>query len=350
VGRLLLIVAALGASGCGGFDHDGRGDSTVKLSTLAGSGGKPGYYAGDAVAGLPLVHVDGDPPGPTTFVYGECNGEGGGDNFICRGPQIQIQNWTLAERDPSRFRLTPSQPAACARTSMRGVPVAKFETTGGGLEVYTGEAVVVVFAPRDLARRAIAALRPLRGSTGLDSDLPQPPPDVIDALRRCALDPPDAKLRELEEIARVPLYWVGPAFEGHPLARVEGDDDHARFVYGACVRSEDYDSGTGCWAPLEIAITPVTERHPAHYSDAISCGWREERNGLLITIPGAHTFHVFTGRQTVALIGQDLALVRRAVAALRTLDRTTPARQPLPRPPAQIFNAAASRCSPDEDN
>lgn len=347
---MLLVVAALGVGGCGGADLGRDGDFTDELSTIAQSGGRARYYAGDAVAGLPLTHVDGEPPGPTTFVYGECNGEVEGDNFVCRGPQIQIQNWTLAERHPSLFRLTPSQPAACSRATMRGVPVAKFETTGGGLEVYAGEVVVVVFARRELARRAIAALRPLRASEGFDSDLPPPPAGVVDALRRCALDPPDAKLRELNAIARVPLYWVGRSFDGHPLARVEGDDDHARFVYGTCVRREDYDSGSGCWAPLDIAITPIAERHPGQYSDAISCSWSEDRNALLLTIPSAHTFHLFTGLQTVTLVGRDLALVRRAVAALRTLGGTTAGRQSLPEPSAQIRESVVSRCSPHEDD
>ncbi len=343
--RVLLVpvaVAALGA--CGGASASEPHSFAGDIRALALSG-EPVYYAGESVDELALTHVDRGRPGHALFVYGECNGEGEGDSFICRGPQVQIQNWPLVDRHPSRFMLTPSQPAACRRETIRGVPVATFETSGGGLEVYAGDVVVVIFARPDLAARAADVLRRVGGRDSARDPLPPPPEGVARALRRCAINPTDAKLRELEQTASAPAYWVGRSFEGHPLARVEGEGEHARFVYGVCAKTEEFDSGTGCWPPLEIKIEPVADAHPGAYAASIECEWSDQRGALVATLASAHTLHVFTGRQTITLIGPDLSVLRRAVRELRTLDRTVGPGGPLSPPSPEIRRSLGDRCS-----
>jgi hypothetical protein len=337
-----VVCGALAACG-GAATEESAGEVADDLRAFARTN-EPVYYAGEAVAGLRLTHVEA--AHRALFVYGECNPEGEGENFHCRGPQIQIQNWPLADRHPSKFMLTPTQAAACERSVVRGVPVAIFETSGGGLEVYAGDVVVVIFARHDLGRAAAVALRRVGGADAKRANLPKPPADVPRALRRCSVDPPSAKLREIERTATARVYWLGPAFEGHPLARVEGDGAHTRFVYGACAQRPDFLSIESCWPPLDVQVQPVAERHPAAYSPAISCRWHEERGALVVTIADAHTLQVFTGLQTVTLVGPDLRLLGRAIRALRSLDRTIAPGNALEAPGRQTRRSVEGRCGP----
>src|SRR3712207_8688437 len=49
-------------------------------------------------------------------------------------------------------------------------------------------------------------------------------------------------------------------------SRVEGDQTHARFVYGDCARASDFETDGGCWAPLELVVEPLTDRNPSRYA------------------------------------------------------------------------------------
>lgn len=337
---VLVVCGALAA--CGGAATEETADEVAADLRALARANEPVYYAGEAVAGLRPTHVEAGRPG--LFVYGECKPAGEGENFHCRGPQVQIQNWPLADRHPSKFMLTPTQAAACERSVVLGVPVATFETSGGGLEVYAGDVVVVIFARHDLRRAAAVALRRVGGADAKGANLPKPPADVPRAIRRCSVDPPRAKLRELERTATARVYWLGLAFDGHPLGRVEGDGAHARFVYGACAQRPDFLSIESCWPPLDVQVQPVAERHPAAYSPAISCRWHEERGALVVTIADAHTLQVFTGLQTVTLVGPDLRLLGRAIRALRSLDRTIAPAEALEPPARQTRRSVTRRC------
>jgi hypothetical protein len=170
VAPLLIVAAALTA--CGGNPPEAARE-------LAQSDGPPLYYLGDDFEGLPLTEVE--PRG--FFVYGECDGEGSGDTFHCTKPQVQLQHYALARRHPAMFEATPTEAAACARGTAAGRPVAAF-VTAGGLEVYAGSRVVVIFgdsAGRTL--RAARSLRVLRGPRG-----GAPPASVSRALARCSLE------------------------------------------------------------------------------------------------------------------------------------------------------------------
>ena len=169
---LALMIAAVALAGCGA-------DAKQDARELAQAQGPPLYYLGDQFEELALTHVE--PNG--FFVYGECDGEGTGDTFHCTKPQVQLQHYALGRRHPAMFEATPSELPVCARGTAGGRPVAAFATSGG-LEVYAGSRVIVIFgdsAERTL--RAARALRVLRGPRG-----GAPPESVSQALQRCSRD------------------------------------------------------------------------------------------------------------------------------------------------------------------
>jgi hypothetical protein len=174
-------LAILGACGAG-ETHLGAKD----VSRAQAQAGGPLYWLGESFDGLPLTHVQPGGSGPT-LIYGECRGEGSGDSFHCTAPQVQLQHWQLSRRHPRMFMSTPSEPAPCGRGTAQSVPIAAF-VTSGGIEVYAGHTVVVVFGE---PRRAVRAAQALR-DVGTRTVMPLPPPDVSQALERCTLDLLDA--------------------------------------------------------------------------------------------------------------------------------------------------------------
>jgi hypothetical protein len=175
---LALIAAAVATallfslSACGG-------DSGTDIDELRASGA-PLYWLGEEFEGLPLVHAS-----DRGFIYGDCDP---GPDSGC-APPLQLQHWPLAQRHPSKFRVTPGRRTSCTRGKVGGRTVAAFPTTGG-LEVYIGRTVVVVFAEWQRTLRAVKAMRPLAGP----GQLPKPPAALRRALARC-----DVPLRESSE-------------------------------------------------------------------------------------------------------------------------------------------------------
>jgi hypothetical protein len=167
--RLALIRTAaatalvVSLSACGG-------DSGVDIDELRASGA-PLYWLGEEFDGLPLVHAS-----ARGFIYGDCDPS---TDTGC-APPLQLQHWPLAQRHPSKFTVTPGTPTSCTRGTVGSTRVASFPTTGG-LEVYVGRTVVVVFAEWQRTLRAVKALRPLDGS----GTLPKPPVQLERALARC---------------------------------------------------------------------------------------------------------------------------------------------------------------------
>lgn len=159
------VALVLATSACGG-------DSGTPVDELRASGA-PLYWLGDEFDGLPLTHSS-----DRGFVYGDCEPK---SDTGC-APPLQLQHWPLAKRHPSKFTITPGTPMPCTRESIEGTLVAAFPTTGG-LEVYVGRTVVVIFAEWERSLRAVRALRPLGGG----DRLPRPPAALGRALARCEL-------------------------------------------------------------------------------------------------------------------------------------------------------------------
>ena len=330
--RTLLLLVALAAAGCGGSaaTEPAGGPGDVRHAGL--------YYLGDSFEGLPLTHAESSARGTGFFVYGTC--EPAGSEGGCATP-LQVQNYPITQRHPSKFQLAPGTPSPCRRTSVRGVPAAVFGTTGGALEVYAGETVAVISADARQALRAARALRRYEGAdAGHAGQLPQPPGGVKQALRRCAADSYETNLRELR--GPRPIYWLGERFERHPLARVEGSQARARFVYGDCARALEFETDGGCWAPLELVVEPLAA---SRYAAPIKCRWTSVRGVPVAVLPSAATVQVFSGRTTVTMYAREIALMLRAVSELRTLDERRGSGRTLPGPPRSLLASLAARCA-----
>jgi predicted alpha/beta hydrolase len=326
-----VIVAATAAPGCGATAGPGatRGEIEAKLERIARQTEEPIYYLGRSFSGLPLTHAAASRHG-ALFVYGECRPRRSGERVHCTGPQVQLQQTLIAS--PERYD-TPWR--GCVRTTVRGVPAGQFD----GFEVYTGEALVTIYARDfDEAKRAAAALRPVGRRTSSGAPLPPPTIDVERALRECALESLDAKLAELRREKAGPLYWVGREFEGHPLRVAEGDGSWARFLYGACVRLAA--GHAACWPPLTIEVTRAGEFRPAGWHPSIRCTSFRTRGASTALMLDSHGLVLFTGEIAVRLGGEDVALFRRAAEALRELDQEA---APAALPPAEASIEAQLR-------
>jgi hypothetical protein len=326
----VVLVAALAA--CGGSPGSDLGGN-VELSEIRGPGAPPAYWLGERFAGLPLSAISGSADRPN-FVYGTCEIPPGSDGGCA--PPLQLQHWPLAARSPGLFQVTPDRRASCRLPHAVDVTAAIFETTGG-VEVYLGERVVVLFGERALIRRAMSSLRPVNPQ---EPPLPSPPAWVLGELRRCAPPSPEAKIRELRAAGGPAVYWVGVSFEEHPLATAEGDEEEARLVYGECARDE-LALDNPCWPPLEIRVGPV--QSPGSYHEGFKCRIGEARSAPTALLVEAHTLDVFAGDRTIRLIGPDLELLGRAADALRRLDESD-ATGPLPMPAPMVLASLRARC------
>ena len=167
---VLLLATACGAS------REAKPKSDITLSQLRRPSAPPTYFLGSRYQGMPLTGIVGG-LGRTTFIYGTCRIQPGQEGCA---PPLELQHWSLRERPPWKFPAGTS----CRLVQVRGVAAAAFASSGG-LEVYLGNRVVVVFG-RTLAamRRAVVALRPVKPGSG---QLPAPPARVTRYVsRRCS--------------------------------------------------------------------------------------------------------------------------------------------------------------------
>ncbi len=164
---MTLAFAVLLATACGGA-LKAKPKSDITLSQLRQASAPPTYFLGTRYRGLPLTGIVGGLR-RTTFIYGTCTIKSGQEGCA---PPLELQHWSLRERPPWKFPAATS----CRLVHVRGTPAAAFASSGG-LEVYLGNRVVVIFG-RTLAamRRAAVALRPVRLGSGLR---PAPPARVI---------------------------------------------------------------------------------------------------------------------------------------------------------------------------
>ena len=117
-------------------------------------------FVGRAFEGLPLTASGPMGRDAFSFIYGDCiptPGEGG-----C-APPLQVQDWSICRRHPLELDRRPRR-----ITTLRGVPMIDY---GDMLEVLTGGTDVVLFGEPRRSRRAVAALRPVRGPARLGRPL-----------------------------------------------------------------------------------------------------------------------------------------------------------------------------------
>lgn len=165
-GAALMAGSVLTVVGCGG-DDQGRGVATGGSAGAETHAVVPAtpyglYWAGRSFERLPLTSVGHD-DGVTTFIYGTC--EVRGDEGGCM-PALEIQVESLCTRNALMLDVRPR-----GRYTTRGITVLEYGE--GDLAVATGDSNVLVAGQPDRARRAVAALRPVRGGQALAA-LPQP--------------------------------------------------------------------------------------------------------------------------------------------------------------------------------
>jgi hypothetical protein len=133
--------------------------------------------------------------------------------------------------------------------------------------------------------------------------------------------------RELAEAQTFPyyrVYWVGPSFEGHPLAAADGLRGYINTVgesvyYGDCVQSKGIFGGGSCQLPLQL----TTVIYRLHTNAALGA----QRNMLVRGVPATvydegRSLELYTGRVAVDVFSDTLA------HALTATDRLLPINAP----------------------
>ncbi len=149
--------------------------------------------------------------------------------------------------------------------------------------------------------------------------------------------PTEIAASELAEAQTFPyyrIYWVGPSFEGRPLAAADGRKGYNSAVgdsvyYGDCVRNKGPFGGGSCTLPLQV--TSVIYR--LHDNSALG----PQRNLLLRGVPataydGGRSIELYSGRVAIDIFSDTFARARRAAMLLRPLNARGSSTGPLPAP------------------
>ena len=133
--------------------------------------------------------------------------------------------------------------------------------------------------------------------------------------------------RELAEAQTFPyyrVYWVGPSFEGNPLAAADGlrgyiDRVGDSVYYGDCVQSKGIFGGGSCQLPLQV----TTVIYSLHSNAALGT----QRNTVVRGVPATvydegRSLEIYTGRVAIDVFSDTLA------HALRATDELLPINAP----------------------
>jgi hypothetical protein len=165
----------------------------------------------------------------------------------------------------------------------------------------------------DLRRRAASAARPCLLLGLLLAAL---------AVTGCATaHPRPISAGELTEAQLFPyyrLYWVGPRFDGHPLAAVDGLRGYINTVgdsiyYGDCVQSKGIFGGGSCLLPLQV----TTVIYRLHSNATLG----PQRNIVVRGVPATvydegRSIEVYTGRVAVDIFSDNYSDAHRAAVEL----------------------------------
>ncbi|HEX5852703.1 MAG TPA: hypothetical protein VFY36_06400 [Solirubrobacteraceae bacterium] len=143
-----------------------------------------------------------------------------------------------------------------------------------------------------------------------------------------------AELAEAQTFPYYTLYWVGPRFEGHPLAAADGLNGYLTALgdsvyYGDCVQNKGlFGSGT-CVLPLQV----TTVLYRLHSNAALG----PQRNMLLRGVPATtyddgRSIEIYSGRVAIDVFSDTFAHALRAARRLRPLNAPGSASGPLPAP------------------
>jgi hypothetical protein len=149
--------------------------------------------------------------------------------------------------------------------------------------------------------------------------------------------PPQVASSDLAEAQTFPfytIYWVGPSFDGHPLAAVDGLNGYIPKVgdsvyYGDCVQSKGIFGGGSCLLPVQV----TTVIYVLHSNATLG----PQRNTLVRGVPATvydegRSIEVYTGRVAIDIFSHDYAQALQASERLRPLNAPGSATGELPAP------------------
>ncbi len=149
--------------------------------------------------------------------------------------------------------------------------------------------------------------------------------------------PPPVASGDLAEAQTFPyyrIYWVGPSFDGHPLAAVDGLNSYIPKVgdsvyYGDCVQSKGIFGGGSCLLPVQV----TTVVYVLHSNATLG----PQRNTLVRGVPATvydegRSIEIYTGRVAIDIFSHDYALALQASERLRPLNAPGSATGDLPAP------------------
>jgi hypothetical protein len=149
--------------------------------------------------------------------------------------------------------------------------------------------------------------------------------------------PPPIARGELAEAKTFPyyvLYWVGPHFEGRPLAAADGlrgynDTVGDSVYYGDCVQSKGIFGGGSCLLPLQV--TTVVYR--SHSNSPLG----PQRNTLIRGVPATvydegRSIELYSGQVAIDIFSDTFAHTERAADELLPLNAPGTDRGDLPPP------------------
>jgi hypothetical protein len=149
--------------------------------------------------------------------------------------------------------------------------------------------------------------------------------------------PPPVASGDLAEAQTFPyyrIYWVGPSFDGHPLAAVDGLNGYIPKVgdsvyYGDCVQSKGIFGGGSCLLPVQV----TTVVYVLHSNATLG----PQRNTLVRGVPATiydegRSIEIYTGRVAIDVFSHDYAHALQASEQLRPLNAPGSATGDLPPP------------------
>jgi len=142
------------------------------------------------------------------------------------------------------------------------------------------------------------------------------------------------ELAEAQVFPYYPIYWVGPSFEGHPLATVDGLKGYSNTVgdsvyYGDCVQSKGIFAGGSCQLPLQVS----TVIYRLHSNASLGA----QRNILVRGVPATvydegRSIELYTGRMAIDVFSDNYAHAHRAATELLPVNAPGSASRNLPPP------------------
>jgi hypothetical protein len=142
------------------------------------------------------------------------------------------------------------------------------------------------------------------------------------------------ELAEAQSFPYYRVYWVGPSFDGHPLAAADGLKGYLNTVgdsvyYGDCVRSKGIFGGGSCLLPLQV----TTVIYRLHSNSTLG----PQRNMLVRGVPATvydegRSIELYTGRVTIDIFSDTFSHALQAAGELRPLNAPGSASGELPAP------------------